>query len=167
MKTRFPEHELGKGTLGYKGETREYYDSKRGLWAVTRWVIAGVLALVGAAFLVASTSPVVDAHVVSVSPDPAGGMDHVVVRTVDGTVGELTLPVYAAPAVGGATSVVALPLGRVAPYDGTAPGRSTGLVLLAAGAGVGAFSYYRVRRPKDAATTVLAPDDAYDRAPQA
>ena len=32
MKTRFPEHQLGAGTLGYKGETREYYDLER-LWS--------------------------------------------------------------------------------------------------------------------------------------
>ena len=55
MKTRFPEHQLGAGTLGYKGETREYYDSKRGLWAITRWVIVGLLLLVGAMFAWAST----------------------------------------------------------------------------------------------------------------
>ena len=166
MKTRFPEHELGKGTLGYKGETREYYDSKRGLWAVTRWVIAGLLMLVGAAFLVASRSPVVDARVVSVTADPAGGVNVVVVRTVDGTDATLTVPTSATPSVGATTSVVALPLGRVAPYDGTAPGRSTAVVLLVLGAGMAAFSCYRVLRPKAAVTTVLAADDAYDRAPQ-
>lgn len=166
MKTRFPERELGKGTLGYKGETREYYDSKRGLWDVARWVIVGVLLALGAAFLVASLSPVVSATVVSVTPQAAEGTDVVSVRTADGTTGDLVMATAFAPEVGSTTSVVALPLGRLAPYDGTAPGRSTALVLLVAGGCMAAYSAYRVARPKAAVTTVLAPDDAYDRRPQ-
>ena len=133
MKTRFPERELGKGTLGYKGETREYYDSKRGLWDV---------------------------------PQAAEGTDVVSVRTADATTGDLVVATASAPEVGSTTSVVALPLGRLAPYDGTAPGRSTALVLLVAGGCMAAYSAYRVARPKAAVTTVLAPDDAYDRRPQ-
>jgi hypothetical protein len=166
MKTRFPERELGKGTLGYKGETREYYDSKRGLWDVTRWVIVGVLLVLGAGFLVASASPVVDARIVSVTQDQATGLDDVVVLMPDGSQATIPAPVYAVTGVGDALQVVALPLGHVALYDGTAPGRSTGLVLLVAGACMAAYSLYRVRRPKPAVTTVLAPDDAYALRPK-
>ena len=65
------EHQIGKGTLGYKGETAEYYESKRGLWDHFRWVLAAICLLLGAAFLVASASPVVSARVVSVTDNGA------------------------------------------------------------------------------------------------
>lgn len=162
-KVRFPEHELGKGTLGYKGETREYYDSKRGLWDVTRWVIAGVLLVVGAAFLWAAASPVVPATVVSVTERELTGTNLVVVRTADGTVAAITLPLTATPSVGAATPVRLLPLGRVAPDDGSSTGLSTAMLLLVGGAALAGFSAWRVRHPKPLVTTVLAPDDAYDR----
>lgn len=163
MKTRFPEHELGKGTLGYHGETQEYYDSKKGLWAVTRWVVAGVLIALGAAFLVASLSPVVDATVVSSTEKPTTGTALVVVRTADGAVGAVTMALAATPSAGSAMQVQVLPLGGMAPYDGAPAGRSTAVVLLATGFGVLGFSLYRLRHPKPVVTTVIAPDDAYDR----
>ncbi|HET7900340.1 MAG TPA: hypothetical protein VFL59_04080 [Candidatus Nanopelagicales bacterium] len=166
MKTRFPEHQLGQGTLGYKGETREYYDSKRGLWAVTRWVIVGLLLAVGAMFLWASTAPVVQASVVSVTEQPATGTNVVVVRLPDESVGTVVLSTVGTPAVGGTTAVRLLPFGRIAPEDGNGVGRSAAVVLLTAGLVMGAYSAYRLVRPKPAVTTVLAPDDAYDLAPR-
>lgn len=165
MKPRFPEHQLGAGTLGYKGETREYYDSKRGLWAVTRWVIVAALLVVGGMFLTASTAPSVDATVVSVAEQEATGTNLVVVRTADGTVAAIAMPLTATPAPGSTTSVRLLPFGRVAADDGTDAGRSTALVLLSIGLAMAAYSAFRVVRPKPRTTTVLAADDAYDRAP--
>ena len=94
MKTRFPEHQLGAGTLGYKGETREYYDSKRGLWAVTRWVIVGLLLVVGAMFAWASSAPVVSATVVSATEQPGTATNLVVVRLPDATVGTVVVRQY-------------------------------------------------------------------------
>ena len=166
MKTRFPEHQLGAGTLGYKGETREYYESKRGLWAITRWVIVGLLLLVGAMFAWASTAPVVTATVVSATEQPATGSNLVVVRLPDATVGTLVLPNISTPAPGGTTLVRLLPFDRIAPEDGNGFGHSAAVVFLTIGLGMAAYSAYRVVRPKPVYTTVLAPDDAYDLAPR-
>ncbi len=166
MKTRFPEHQLGAGTLGYKGETREYYDSKRGLWAITRWVIVGLLLLVGGLFLWSSNAPVVQATVVSATEQPNTGTDLVVVRLPDTTVGTIVLPNVATPEPGATTAVRVAPFGRLAPDDGAGGGRSAALVLLTVGLGMAAYSAYRVVRPKPVYTTVLAPDDAYDLAPR-
>ena len=63
------EHQIGRGTLGYKGETAEYYESKRGVWDHARWVLAAICLVLGTAFLVASASPVVQARVYSVTDD--------------------------------------------------------------------------------------------------
>ena len=166
MKTRFPEHQLGAGTLGYKGETREYYDSKRGLWAVTRWVIVGLLLLVGAMFAWASTAPVVTATVVSATEQPGTATNLVVVRLPDATVGTVVLANISTPVPGGTTQVRLLPFDRIAPEDGNGLGRSAAVVLLTIGLGMAAYSAYRVVRPKPLVTTVLAPDDAYDLAPR-
>ncbi len=166
MKTRFPEHQLGQGTLGYQGETREYYDSKRGLWAVTRWVVVAVLLVVGGMFLWASTAPVVEATVVSATEQPATGTNLVVVRLPDATVGTVVLPNIATPPVGGTTDVRVTLVGRLAPADGDGAGRSAAVVLLTAGLVMAAYSAYRVVRPKPLVTTVLAPDDAYALAPR-
>jgi hypothetical protein len=43
------EHQIGKGTLGYKGETAEYFESKRGLWDHFRWVLAAICLVLGVA----------------------------------------------------------------------------------------------------------------------
>lgn len=166
MKTRFPEHQLGAGTLGYKGETREYYDSKRGLWAVTRWVIVGLLLVVGAMFAWASSAPVVSATVVSATEQPGTATNLVVVRLPDATVGTVVLANISTPAAGGTTQVRLLPFDRIAPEDGSGLGRSAAVVLLTIGVGMAAYSAYRVVRPKPLVTTVLAPDDAYDLAPR-
>jgi hypothetical protein len=166
MKTRFPEHQLGKGTLGYHGETREYYASKHGLWAVTRWVIVALLLGTGALFLAGTTAPVVDATVVSITEQSSTGTNLVVVRTDDGTVAAVTMPLTATPAPGATTSVRLLPFGRVALEDGSNAGRSAALVLLTAGLVMAAYSAYRVRRPKQPVTTVLAPNDAYELGPR-
>ncbi len=165
MRTRFPEHQLGKGTLGYQGETREYYASKRGLWAVTRWVIVGLLLGFGAMFLWASAAPVVTATVVSATEQPATGTNLVVVRLPDQSVGTLVLANVATPSVGAATEVRLLPFGRIAADDGDGVGRSAAVVLLTAGLVMAAYSAFRVVRPKPRTTTVLAADDAYERAP--
>ena len=166
MKVRFPEHQLGQGTLGYKGETQAYYDSKRGLWNVARWFIAAAFLILGAAFLVASSASVVPATVVSVTDDSAQGHNVVVLRTSDGVTTTVTMEYSSTPTVGSSTSAMQLPGGRIVAGDYRTEGRITGLLFVAIGLGIGGLAFWRVRHPKPRVTTVLVPDDAYDLGPR-
>lgn len=157
----FTESWLGKGTLGYKGETAEYYDSKRGLWDRFRWVLAAICLVLGAAFLIASTSPVVSAQVLSVSDDPSAGANRVVLLTPDGATVAVTMSYVDTPAVGAAEPVMQLPGGRLVAGDYTAKGRGAAVVFLALGAGIVLRALWRIRHPRPPVTTVLVPDDTY------
>jgi hypothetical protein len=160
---RFPEHELGKGTLGYKGETREYYDSKRGLWDRFRWVLAAVLIAVGVIFLIGAASPVTTAQVVSVTDhdDPAAPGTTVVVALPDGTSATVTVALTDRPAVGSGIVVTTLPGGRLSVGDHSTEGRNAGLLFVSLGLAIVAWAIYRIRRPRPEITTVLVPDDTY------
>ena len=161
------EHQLGKGTLGYKGETAEYYESKRGLWDRFRWVLAAVCLVIGIAFLVASTSPVVTATVLSVTqtassdPSVAVSTNDVVLLAPDGATTTVTTSFATSPAVGSTQSAMQLPGGRLVLGDYSAQGRGAGLLFVALGLGVALMAVWRIRRPKPQTTTVLAPDDTY------
>jgi hypothetical protein len=158
---RFPEHSLGKGTLGYKGETAEYYESKRGLWDVARWVIAGLLIVVGAAFLVAAASPVVPVTVVSVTDDGGSGTSTVVLRAPDGSTSSVTVTYASTPEVGSTQQALELPGGRLVLGDPSLTGRIAGVVLVGIGLLIVLWAVRRIRHPRPRVTTVLAPDDAY------
>jgi hypothetical protein len=161
----FTESWLGKGTLGYKGETAEYYESKRGLWDRFRWVLAAICLVLGAAFLVASASPVVSAQVLSVRDDPAAGATRVVLLTPDGATVDVTMPYADAPAVGSAQPVMQLPGGRLVAGDYTERGRAAGILFLALGVGIALRALWRIRHPRPRVTTVLVPDDTYSLPP--
>ena len=155
------EHQLGKGTLGYKGETAEYYRSKRGLWDVARWVIAAVCIVVGAAFLYAASSPVVQARVVYIVDHGVSGTNGVVLVAPDGASSTVTVSYASTPAIGSTQLAQELPGGRLVIGDQSATGRGAGLLFLALGMGMAAFSFWRMRHPKQRVTTVLVPDDTY------
>jgi hypothetical protein len=158
---RFPEHSLGKGTLGYRGETAEYYESKRGLWDVARWVVAGLLLVVGAAFLAASASPVVTVTVVSVTDDGAAGTNTVVLRAPDGSSSTVAVTYASTPEVGSSQQAMELQGGRLVLGDPSLTGRIAGLVLVGIGLTMVLWAVHRIRHPRPQVTTVLAPDDAY------
>lgn len=160
------EHQLGKGTLGYKGETAEYYESKRGLWDRFRWVLAAVFIAVGAAFLVASASPTVSATVVSVTDNPSSGTNTVVLVAPDGTTASTSVAYTDTPAVGSTRPALQLPGGRLVLGDYSAQGRGAGLLFLAIGIGIVVMAVVRIRRPKPLTTTVLVPDDTYALPPK-
>jgi hypothetical protein len=157
----FSENHIGEGTLGYKGETAEYYESKRGVWAVARWFIAAVLIATGAAFLVASASALVDTRVISVSPGDTDGTSRVVLITPEGITAEVSMPVTDAPAVGAHQVAMALPGGKLVAGDYTEQGRFTGLLLVGVGLGMILWAVWRIRKPKPAMTTVLVDPEVY------
>jgi hypothetical protein len=159
------EHQIGKGTLGYKGETAEYYESKRGLWDRARWVIAAVCLLLGAAFLVASASPVVPTRVASVTDDGVSGTNSVVLVAPDGATATVTMPYADTPAVGSTQQAMQLPGGRLILGDPSAQGRGAAVVLIALGLGIIARAWWRIRHPRPLPTTVIVPDDTYARPP--
>ncbi len=117
------EHQIGRGTLGYKGETREYYESKRGVWDHFRWVLAAICLVLGAAFLVASASPVVAARVVSVTDNGVAGTNTVVLVAPDGATSSVTIPYADTPAVGSTEQAMELPGGRLVLGDHSTQGR--------------------------------------------
>ncbi len=163
---RLREHQLGKGTLGYKGETGEYYESKRGLWDTFRWVLAVVCLALGAAFLVASASPVVSARVTSVTDNGSAGTNTVVLVAPDGTASSVTIPYADTPAVGSSEQASLLPGGRLVLGDHSTQGRGAALIFLAIGIGIVARALWRIRDPRHPATTVLVPDDTYALPPR-
>ena len=124
------EHQLGEGTIKYRGESREYYLSKAGLWRKARWVIAGILAVLGLMFVVASSAQVVQATVGSVSaPDDMGRATATLV-TPDGSSGTAGGLESLLPEVGDTVTVMVLPGGRVVLGDYTEQGRITGIAFL-------------------------------------
>jgi hypothetical protein len=160
------EHQLGKGTLGYKGETAEYYESKRGLWNRFRWVLAAVCIAIGVAFVVAAASPIVTATVLSVSPTVVGeggavSTNDVVLRAPDGHTSTLVMPFVTTPHVGSIQPAMQLPGGRLVVGDYSTQGRGAGLLFLALGLGIVLMALWRIRHPKPVTTTVLVPDDTY------
>ena len=159
------EHQVGKGTLGYKGETAEYYESKRGLWDRFRWVLAAICLLLGAAFLVASASPVVDAKVASVTDNGVSGTNSVVLVAPDGATSTVTIPYADTPAVGSSQPAMELPGGRLILGDHSTQGRGAALIFLALGVGIVLRALWRIRHPRPRTTTVLVPDDTYARPP--
>ena len=161
MSSGFSENHIGEGTLGYKGETAEYYESKRGLWDRFRWVLAAICLVLGAAFLIASASPVVSAQVLSVSDDPIAGVSRVVLLTPDGATVSVTMQYAQTPALGAIQPVMQLPGGRLVAGDYRTKGRGAGILFLALGVGIVLRALWRIRHPRPPVTTVLAPDDTY------
>jgi hypothetical protein len=155
------EHQIGRGTLGYKGETREYYESKRGVWDHFRWVLAAICLVLGAAFLVASASPVVAARVVSVTDNGVAGTNTVVLVAPDGATSSVTVPYADTPAVGTTEQAMELPGGRLVLGDRSAQGRGAALIFLGLGIGMVLRALWRIRHPSAQVTTVLVPDDTY------
>ncbi len=167
------EHQLGKGTLGYKGETAQYYASKRGLWDRFRWVLAAACLVIGAAFLIASFSPSVTVRVVSVTANVPSENDFssaptnsVVLVAPDGSTTTLSVPSISTPAVGSTQQAMRLPGGRRVLGDYTNEGRGAALIFLATGAGIVLMAVWRIRRPTPLTTTVLVPDDTYALPPR-
>jgi len=155
------EHQIGKGTLGYKGETAEYYESKRGLWDHFRWVLAAIFLVLGAAFLVASTSPVVEAGVVSVTDNGADGTNTVLLVAPNGATATVTIAYADTPSVGVSEEAMQLPGGRLILGDHSAQGRDAAVIFIALGVGIVLRAIWRIRHPRPQSTTVLVPDDTY------
>jgi hypothetical protein len=158
----FSEMQIGKGTLGYKGETQEYYDSKKGLWNKFRWVLTAIFLVLGALFLVAASSPIISATVISVTDQPEKGGNLVGLRTPNGTTASVVIAYTDTPAVKSTVTVMELPGGRIALGDPAETGRAAGFLFLAIGVAIGLFSIWRIRNPKTTVPGVVAPDDTYD-----
>lgn len=162
----FTEARLGLGTLGYKGETAEYYESKRGLWDRFRWVLAGACLALGVAALVASATPVVSARVVSVVDNPSAAANRVELLAPDGATATVTMSYADTPSVGDIRPAMKLPGGRLVDGDHTGSSRTVAVLFLALGAGIVARAVWRIRHPRPQVTTVIVPDDTYARPPQ-
>ncbi|MFN8168100.1 MAG: hypothetical protein U0S36_04885 [Candidatus Nanopelagicales bacterium] len=123
------EHQLGEGTIKFRGEPMDYYLGKAGVWRRARWFIAGALAVVGLMFLVGSFAQVTTATATSM-------------RTVDDQVAEVTLKTASGdlgtvrgldsllPRVGDSATVMVLPGGRVVLGDRTGEGRVLAIAFL-------------------------------------
>jgi hypothetical protein len=145
MATR--EHQLGEGTIKYRGESRDYYLGKAGVWRRARWFIAGALAVLGAMFLVASFATVTTATVTSVVALDDRGTVSAALETADGSTGSVQGLDSLLPRLGDSTTVMVLPGGRVVLGDRTGEGRVLGLafLLVALGMAVWAVRQDRVR----------------------
>jgi hypothetical protein len=152
--TWFREMELGKGTLGYKGETQEYYDSKRGLWTWTRMAIVAVLLGIGVMFALGSFSTTSTGTVTAVNAEGS----QITVTTPDGRTGTIGVPTGTAPAVGTSEVVSILPWGRMVGGDITEQARWTGGAFILAGLVVAGWGVYRTATGYVAPTTVIAPE---------
>ena len=124
------EHQLGEGTIKYRGESRDYYLSKAGVWRKARWVIAGILAVLGVMFLVGSSAQVVQATVVSVSAPDDMGRAVATLVTPDGSSGTVGGLESLLPEVGDTATAMVLPGGRVVLGDRTEQGRIIGIAFL-------------------------------------
>ena len=126
------EHKLGEGTIQFRGEPRDYYLSKAGLWRRTRWVIAAVLAVVGLLFVVGSSAQVVSATVTALVVLDDEGRAVATLKTPDGQLGTVSGIDSLLPEVGDRATVMVLPGGRVVLGDVTEQGRIVGIAFLLA-----------------------------------
>ncbi|WP_088281751.1 hypothetical protein [Kineosporia sp. A_224] len=58
----FKEHEVGKGTIAYRGEDPEYWWRKSALWRPRRYAITAALAVLGLMLLGYAASPLAQHH---------------------------------------------------------------------------------------------------------
>jgi hypothetical protein len=141
------EHQLGEGTIKYRGESRDYYLGKAGVWRRARWFIAGALAILGLMFLGASFAQVTTATVTSAVALDDRGTVQLSLETADGSTGSVQGLDSLLPQVGDTATVMVLPGGRVVLGDRVAEGRAVGLafLLIALGMCVWAVRQDRVR----------------------
>jgi hypothetical protein len=130
------EMQLGKGTIAYKGESKEYYDGKRGLWRrYGRAAFVALLTLVGLVFLYASFTMSAVGHVTSFTPGEAAGKGTVGVVLTDGREGSVLVPYSETFVPGDQITVSVLPMGRMVHGNDAEQARYAGIAFLL-GAGV-------------------------------
>lgn len=130
------EHQLGEGTIKYRGESRDYYLGKAGVWRRARWFIAGALAVVGLMFLVASFAQVTTATATAVVTLEDQTVSEVTLKTADGSVGTVRGLDSLLPRLGDTATVMVLPGGRVVLGDRTGEGRILGIAFLLVAVGM-------------------------------
>ena len=130
------EMQLGKGTIAYKGESKEYYDGKRGLWQrYGRWAFVAFLAIAGLIFGFASFTTTAVGRVAAVAPDATGTTVVATVVLPDGHQGDVLMPIGTRWVAGDAITVSVQPLGRMVYGNDAEQARLVGLLFLV-GAGV-------------------------------
>jgi len=130
------EMQLGKGTIAYKGESKEYYDGKRGLWQrYGRRSFVAFLAISGLIFVFASVTTPAVGRVAAVAPNSTASAVVATVVLPDGHQGDVLMPVGTTWVAGDAITVSVLPLGRMVYGNDAEQARLVGLLFLV-GAGM-------------------------------
>jgi hypothetical protein len=125
------EMQLGKGTIAYKGESKEYYDGKRGLWQrYGRGAFVAFLAVVGLVFVYASFTSTAVGRVTSFTPGGPGDKPTVAVVLADGAEGSVLVPFGETFVPGDPITVSVLPLGRMVHGNDAEQARYAGIAFL-------------------------------------
>lgn len=117
----------------------------------------GFVAVGGAPVFVSST-PVVDAQVVSSNRDPAAGTWQVVLVAPDGSTTS-TVHFSDPPGRGATASVMELPGNRLVEGGSAADGRDVGVVSLIIGVAIGQRAWWRTRHRDPPNRTLVVPGD--------
>ena len=140
------EMQLGKGTIAYKGESKEYYDGKRGLWQrYGRGAFIAFLTIVGLLFLYASFTSAAVGTVTAFTPGQLADKASVSVALSDGATGQVLVPYTETFAPGDPITVSVLPLGRMVYGNDAQQARYAGVAFLL---GAGAMVAWGIRQDR-------------------
>jgi hypothetical protein len=143
---RLREMELGKGTIAYKGESREYYAGKHGLWhRVGRPAFIAVLALAGLIFVYASFTTAAVGTVTAFTSGELADKSSVSVVLPDGATGQVLVPYTETFTAGDQITVSVLPFGRMVYGNDAQQSRYAGIAFLL---GAGAMLAWGIRQDR-------------------
>ena len=140
------EMQLGKGTIAYKGESREYYDGKSGLWQrYGRVGFVAFLAIVGLLFVYASFTMTAVGQVTSFTSGHLRDKGTATVVLADGREGSLLVPYSETLVAGDQITVSVLPMGRMVYGNDAEQARYAGIAFLL---GAGAMVAWGIRQDR-------------------
>ena len=140
------EMQLGRGTIAYQGESREYYDGKRGLWQrYGRVGFVAFLAIVGLLFAYASFTMTAVGQVTSFTSGHLRDKGTATVVLADGREGSLLVPYSETLVAGDQITVSVLPMGRMVYGNDAEQARYAGIAFLL---GAGAMVAWGIRQDR-------------------
>jgi len=140
------EMQLGRGTIAYQGESREYYDGKRGLWQrYGRVGFVAFLAIVGLLFVYASFTMTAVGQVTSFTSGHLRDKGTATVVLADGREGSLLVPYSETLVAGDQITVSVLPMGRMVYGNDAEQARYAGIAFLL---GAGAMVAWGIRQDR-------------------
>ena len=140
------EMQLGRGTIAYQGESREYYDGKRGLWQrYGRVGFVAFLAIDGLLFVYASFTMTAVGQVTSFTSGHLRDKGTATVVLADGREGSLLVPYSETLVAGDQITVSVLPMGRMVYGNDAEQARYAGIAFLL---GAGAMVAWGIRQDR-------------------